>query len=1045
MSKISKFTRAALCAGSALQALTIVSVSVAAIAISAPAMAQDYTNVNASGKVIGTDGKAIAGATVEITSAKLGFKQSVVTDRNGSYRIPQIPAGDYTFVVSADGYDAFPAELVTLSADGAANQFVLATTTDGDEIVVTAGRAEVVDFERTTTGQVLDIGELATRVPIARDITSVVQLAPGTTLGDSAFGNSVGSTGSLPNIAGASVGENIYYINGLNVTNFRTGLGAADLPFEFYQTVEVKTGGYPAEFGRGTGGVINAVTKTGSNQFHGGVTFTYEPDALTSDAPNTIAADNDADERKRTDTVVQLSGPIIKDRLFFYGIYNFINASRADGFRNLVGAPSPTATFTGNRYQTLRSTSPFYGFKLDGIIADGHRVEFTYFDSRRTSIQDVFGTAASAVRYNPTTNEPGSFAGRTVYRDGGINWVGRYTGKFADWITVSGAYGKNKFSDTTEAARVDQSSIIDSRTANPISIGNPTANSELNFDKREFYRGDVDLFFSFLGKHHVRFGYDRENLSTDIVTRANGAGQITYFTATSGDPYGFATGTQYALTRFFLNGGTFKSRNEAFYIQDSWSLFNDRLNLNLGLRNDRFTNNTIAGVPFYKSGNQYGPRVSFTLDAFGDGRTKVSGSFGRYFYPIAANTNNRLGGAELDYDQFSVLTSVNSDGTPVLGARLTPTGGSPCLNGVTGSCVVRSNGIPNATDSLISTTLKSQSLDEYILGVEHRFGSKWKVSVALTKRDLNRALEDSAIDGAVQAFCTANNIPLTNADQTGCADIFNGTHQYVLINPGSSVTVPLTDRINGEANIRTLTFTPEQLGYPAAKRSYKALTVKFDREFDGVWSLSGSYTLSKTEGNYEGAVRSDNGQDDAGGTTDFDLPGLSVGSFGPSPNDRRHNFKLFGSYQVTDWLNVGASGTLISPRKFGCLGLVPASVDPIANAFYGANGAFCNLDSSGNVITSGTTTPSQLQVVPRGSAFKSDWLKNVNLDVALKVPSDLFEGTFRISVFNVFNSQAKLDFEERGTTGTGQPRSTYRQVLGFQQPRSVRFQLGVNF
>ena len=357
----------------------------------------------------------------------------------------------------------------------------------------------------------------------------------------------------------------------------------------------------------------------------------------------------------------------------------------------------------------------------------------------------------------------------------------------------------------------------------------------------------------------------------------------------------------------------------------------------------------------------------------------------------------------------------------------------------------RTAGIPNATDSLISSSLESQSLDEYILGVEQRIGSRWKVSVGLTKRDLNKALEDAAIDGAVQAFCRANNIPLTNANGDGCAEVFNGTHQYVLINPGFAVTVPLTDRINGEANIRTLTFTPEQLGFPRATRSYKALTIKFDREFDGVWSLSGSYTLSKAEGNYEGAVRSDNGQDDAGGTTDFDLPGLSVGSFGPSPNDRRHNFKLFGSYQLFDWLNLGGNFTLISPRKFGCLGLVPASVDPIANAFYGANGTFCNLDTSGNVITTGTTTASQLQSVPRGSAFKSDWLTNINLDVALKVPSDLFEGTFRISVFNVLNSQAELDFEERGTLNSGQPRSTYRQPLGFQQPRSVRFQLGVNF
>jgi outer membrane receptor protein involved in Fe transport len=127
-----------------------------------------------------------------------------------------------------------------------------------------------------------------------------------------------------------------------------------------------------------------------------------------------------------------------------------------------------------------------------------------------------------------------------------------------------------------------------------VSIGNGTANADLSNDQRVFYRGDVDLYFNILGSHHIRAGYDREDLSTDIVTLANGGGQLTYANGSAADPFGFTTG-QYVTRRFFRNGGNFKSQNVAFYIQDNWSLFDNRLTLQLGIRNDRFKNKNIAG------------------------------------------------------------------------------------------------------------------------------------------------------------------------------------------------------------------------------------------------------------------------------------------------------------------------------------------------------------------------------------------------------------------------------------------------------------------
>lgn len=1059
-----QFKRSLLRGSSAFSALAMLGAGLATTVIAtSPVAAQDYTNVIASGRVLGPDQAPVAGATVTITSNNQGFVRTVTTDNQGNYRVPQLPQGNYTFTIEANGFATFTDPDIDLNASNSGNTFRLVpagsetttTNAEGDTILVTGTRIKVSDFERTTTGAVIPIGELATRVPVARDVTSIIQLAPGTTVGDTAFlaGNTPGN-GNLSNISGASVAENVFFLNGLNITNFRNGLGAVAVPFEFYQTVEVKTGGFPAEFGRGTGGVVNAVTKSGGNEFHGSVLFNYEPDWGTEDSPNTYASDNDSDYRYRTDTVVQLSGPIIKDRLFFYGLYNWRKYRQQDGLTSLTGgtAPGPNQQVLGSQYRIDTSDSPFWGGKLDAIITDGHRLEFTYFDSGSTLRRDIFGTAASPVRFNPATNDPGSYASTTIFRSGGENYVGRYTGAFTDWLTLSAAYGKNKFRETTEPTNPGFPSIIDQRTGSAISIGNPTANSQTNFDTREFYRGDIDLFFNLFGSHHVRGGYDRENLSTTILTSANGGGQYTIDTGDgSADTLGILG--DYVTVRTFVNGGNFKSRNEAFYLQDSWSLFDNRITIQAGIRNDRFRNYNIAGDILYKSKNQWGPRLGFTADPFGDGATKVYGSFGRYFFPIAASTNNRLGGAELDYDRFFQFAGFDALGVPILGARLAPLGGVACpaASGESGTCIIRGDGEARDSSSQISQNLKSQGLDEYIVGAERRLSRLIRVGVYYTHRKLNRALEDTSIDPFVQAYCTANGIPLTNngpdgeadtGDETGCAQVFSGTHQYVLFNPGSSITVPLADLLPGDTSVRTLTFDASSIPYNKATRKYDAVTLQVDRDFDGIWSLSGSYTWSKLKGSYEGAVRSENGQIDAGAGVDYDLPGIQAGDYGYLPNDRRHNFKLYGSYKLFDWLNIGATATVQSPRRFGCIGLVPAAIDPIANAQYGANGRFCVTDSSGNVITTGTGTTT---LIPRGTGFKSDWTTNINLDLAAKIPSDDFDATFRVSVFNLLNSKAETDFQEVGTTGAGAPRIDYGAVTTYQLPRSIRFQISMGF
>ena len=1089
MTKTTNFARRVLRGSTALQALALLGAGIGAVGVAAPALAQDYSQVNATGRVQGTNGEPIAGANVTVTSNGQGFSRTVTTGNDGSFRVPSLPQGSYTFVIEASGFDTLTDNGVSLTQGASANQFTLASAGAGGaagegEIVVTAGRVQVVDFDRNTTGAVINVGELATRVPVSRDVTSVILLAPGTAAGDTTFGN-------LPSIAGASVSENTYYVNGLNITDFSNGLGAVTVPFDFYQTLEVKTGGISAEFGRFTGGFVNATTKSGSNEFHGGITFNWEPDDLRSDVPNTYLSDSDSVKSERKEFIAQLSGPIIKDHLFFYGLYNSRDIRSEGGTTNTAAragvgvsgcATNPTycsdtypgpaganLVLAGTGFTQSITKSPFYGGKLDAVIVDGQRLEATYFNSSNLTQTNTFGNAtgtfAAGTRYNLNTNNPGQYNSTNVARAGGENYVFRYTGTFTDWFTLSGAYGRSYNRATSESSTPDFPSIVDQRGGGSVSIGNPTGNSSTRFDRRTFYRADADLYVNLFGNHHFRGGYDREDLAHTEFNQSNGNYQLIYAnsgainptTGTTSDAFITQPNVTYVSRRFFRNGGFFTTNGEAFYLQDSWTFFGNRANIVAGVRSDQFINKNADGQTFFNSDKNWAPRLSASFDPIGDGKTKIYGSFGRYFLPVATNTNIRLAGPELDYTQFYALAGVNANNTPIYGAPLvvrpTSAGGSGTVcpaqaveptAGNVANCTVNSDGTSPPFNSLVDANLKSQSEDEYQLGYEQRFGSRIKVGAVFTYRKLRQSLEDAYVDAGVVGYCNRDT-SITAAQRASCLATFSGAHQYALLNPGNDVNVVLDGSL---LDGRAVTLTAADLGLPQARRTYRAMTVTFDREFDGKWSFSANYTISALVGNIEGGVRSDNGQADSGLTTNFDYPALVDGAYGYLPNHRRHNIKAYGSYQIGDFLTVGANVQVTSPRKFGCIGTVPVSRDGGKAAAYGAAGFYCNVRGDGSIAN---TTVAQggaaftPQLTPRGSRFQSDWLYQVGLDASLRIPTDAFDGYLRVSVFNVLNQQQQLDFTEVGTTGGGAPSPNYGLPTVYQAPRSVRLQFGVNF
>lgn len=1072
-------------AAAALQALALMGAGVATAFIAvAPAAAQDYTSGSITGTVTDESGNAVSGATVTLLSKSQGFTQTTTSSGNGSFRFGSLTTGDYDVTVKSGTSAPFRAENVKVLAGQTAdlNIGLTSATAGGGEIVVMGSKIQA--FTGTTTGLNVNVEELTKTIPVGRNLTSVILLAPGTSRGDSAFGN-------LASVGGSSVAENAYYVNGLNTTNFDNYLGSALVPFTMYKSVEVKSGGYPAEFGRATGGIVNATTKTGTNDFKAAFHIDWAPNFLRSHGPDLLNCSNITTRtpfpntksgfvnvvtgqscsnltNRHFDTATSLSAqaevglPIIRDRLFAYGLLEMR--------RN----ESMTINVPGGSAARSRGSDPFWGVKLDAYPIDDQHFELTVFDTRNQTIRDDLAYS-ELPGGQPVIGAP---LVTTAFNGGGLNYVAKYTGRFTDWLTVSGAYGRvrDRFDNLgqSQTANLPRSLNLSGGTLFGVaSGGNYNAQRISNRTspyntERKFYRGDVDIYASLFGDHHFRAGLDVEsNVLAESSVRNGGAylnsiGLISPAAlAASGANGGFrfefqpadANGNIVTLS-YFNTGGSFNAKNDAIYFQDEWKP-TDRLTLNLGARRDNFRVDRADGQPYAQLKDNWAPRIGITYDLWSDKRGKLKAFYGQYYLPFASNTAFRNAGSEYFFSEQFYVTGVNSNGIPTFSPLGQVTNRSDFTTACpfklttlvteTGNnCSVTGDGTVAPTDAGIAANLKATKEQEWLFGYDHKLG-RWNVGVDFTRRKLLITAEDFAIDKAVNAYCAANGI-------VGCSTVFTGYHQYVIGNPGNDVTVrldggsacdPSAPGFIDQRLCDVVSLKGSDMGFPKAKRKYTAVDFHFDRPYDGVWSLGGSYTWSKSIGNTEGYVQSDYGQSDAGITVDFDSIGFTEGAYGLLPNDRRHRFKLYGAYTFLDAFTVGSNFSLQSPRHLGCFGYHPT--DPDART-YGAFAHYCN-----GVL------------VPRGTGKKTDWIAQLDMKFAYRMKVATGQTmTLRADVFNLFNSSSVEKYNETGdlsyvnaTTGVGGtntggvayyvPNPNYGKVGGYQTPRSMRLGLDIEF
>jgi len=944
--------------------------------------------------VIDPDGAALPGVTLQIRRPETGLQRVGISDDRGIVFFSALPPGAYQLTATLEGFRIYQSALkVNLDAQ---TDFRFSMK-PGAGVVEGRGGAPLLDFGAAVTGFTVSPDDFNAKIPVGREASQIVLLAPATVAGDTAFDGQT-PLQNLVSMGGASVAENAYQLNGLNIANFRNGLGSTMVPVEFLQEIEIQTGGHEAKSGASTGGLINMVTKSGSNEFHGSFSLYVEPRDFQEQSPDTYFSPNSDETRETMEANFSLGGAILKDKLFYFGFLRYtdndvVDLSYSQGTRSEIA-------------------EPYWGAKVDWNITPRHHVEATYLSDDVGVDVTIYeylqpDNWAPGVRPYPSGGRLGHKIGSGVENRGGDNYIAKYTGILSENFLLSAQYGENNFDRTNRSPGDKYPYAFDHRGASYIHLG-----SWLNWsrgsasDERKAYRIDADWY---LAHHALRLGIEGEDKSSHDLTTYTGGIRYSYY-----DDEDSSTGASVDV-RHYLDGGSFSVFSHAAYIQDDWAL-TPNLNVNLGVRWEKFRNDNSDGKTFIETDNQFAPRIGVVWDPFGEGRSKFYGFVGRYYLEVPSNINIRLaGGVVYDsaYFEWDPAQGYHPDGTPVGYTDCGPLNLDQCGNqGSVGDLLqstVYSDGEAPGPKEVLSFNFNPMSQDEYILGYEKTVGDNWSIGVRGLWREFNDVLETFAIDQAI-------------SNRFGPEYVGYGPFEYRLGNPGRAFDGYV--EIDGE--LQHVHFTAEELGYPDPVRKYGAIEFTFKRRWTDHWMMQGSYTYSHLYGNYEGQVDSDTGQDDAASTDMFDFPGLMENSYGNLPQDRRHNLKIWGAYAFDSGFLFGVNLSYHSGRPIGALGNYPDAENPAY--LYGAAAHF-----------------NQGQAVARGSVGTTPSI--VSLDAMVKYDFQVagLDMNVRLDVFNLFDDSKATEVDEFADLDFGRANPHYLFDTDFQQPRRVRLGFEMNF
>ena len=638
--------------------------------------AQEVTG-SITGQVLDESGHPAEGARVTVSGSNLLGRRDATTEADGNFHILRLPPGNYTLSIVQIGARPVTIQRAVVEVGRVTALQPVALVQEVLElppIVVAADHQ--LDPTHTDVGGTLSAADYAA-LPLDRDYKSIITLLPHV---------NESSRGDPANAAGATGLENMYFIDGVNVTSTLDASTGTSLPYNFVRAIEVKTGGYEAQYGNALGAVVNAVTYSGSNEFEGNV-FGFTTHSALAATPKAQPTLRETDALSY-DVGIRLSGPVQRDRIWYSLAYN-------------PRVLQATREVQGQGSFTDKQSSHIFASKVNWEASPSFHVEFSLFGDPtvHNAVRAPLGTVVPA-GYRPLNPDPYLARIETGGVAGSLRTTAILNKQAFLEVSVGHSTGRRNEIGGTPVAKTEP--LVIDHQAGTVSGGNFISNAS------DQGRWSVGLrATAALGRHLIVAGGSYEDLRATRDLRHPGGFWVERDSAGN------------YITVFETARGEFHNRTPTAFLQDSWQL-DEGMTLNLGVRWSAQTLTSGTGKVAQRFTGQWQPRLGLVWQPGRSKADRVFASVGRFYQ------QEPLGFSSLNYADLSFAVSYYSTDPRQRGAVPDST---PVTDIVYADSV---QSIPG---------LQPEHFDEITLGYERLVGSNTKLTGRIIRRDLRSSFQ----------------------------------------------------------------------------------------------------------------------------------------------------------------------------------------------------------------------------------------------------------------------------------------------------------------